>query len=181
MFRHKQAAIASFRDYAKVADFCKAFERDMKPIYLLTFLLTTNHRDAEQCFSKIIEESVESNLVFRPWVGSWIKRCLIKNAIQIVFFGSTRNDERRNLWWEELGEPRMRNAVNAVTSLKPAERFVFVMSILERYSTKDCSLLLDSTINDIVRLRARASRRLAAFDPFRIGDLANLPGRRKSA
>lgn len=33
-------------EYATHADFCKVFERDMKPLYLLAFLLTANHQDA---------------------------------------------------------------------------------------------------------------------------------------
>lgn len=180
-FYNEQAAVANFRaDYAKGADFCKALERDMKSFYLLTFLLTANHIDAEQCFGAIIEEVFDEDCVFKLWVGSWIKRCLIKKAIQVVFSRSTGNNERRNLWWDELGETRLRNVVNAVIGLRAAERFVFVMSVLEHYSAKECSLLLDSTINDVVQLRARASRRLAAYDPFSIGNLTR-PGRRESA
>jgi hypothetical protein len=43
MFAPRKLQIAGFRPgYAKRADFCEVFERDMKPLYLLAFLLTAN-------------------------------------------------------------------------------------------------------------------------------------------
>jgi DNA-directed RNA polymerase specialized sigma24 family protein len=182
MFNHVQPDIANFRsDYAKGADFCEVLERDMKPLYLLTFLLTTNHKDTEQCFGAVVEETFEENRVFKAWVRPWVKRCLIRKAIQMVFSRPARDKEEQNLWWEELGEPELRNVINAVIGLDTRERFAYVMSILEGYSAKDCSLLLDCTMESAVRLRVQASCRLAASDPLHIGTLPRLFGRRESA
>jgi hypothetical protein len=51
MFRPEESNTANFRaDYAKHADFCEVFQRDMKPLYLLAFLLTANHKEAERWF-----------------------------------------------------------------------------------------------------------------------------------
>ena len=170
MFNHEQPDVASFRsDYAKGADFCEAFERDMKPFYLLTFLLTTNHKDTERCLEAVIEETFKENGVFKAWVRPWVKRCLIRKAIQIVFSRPSGNNEPQNLWWEELGESQLRNVIEAVIDLDTRERFAYVMSILEGYSAKDCSLLLDCTMESVVRLRVQASCRLAASDPFHTG------------
>ena len=181
MFHREHTQVTNFRaDYANWSDFCQALETNLKPFYLLTFLLTSNHKDAEQCFGAIIEESFAENRVFKAWVASWIKRCLIRKAIQIVF-SRTGDEEHRNLWCKELGEPQLRSMVDAITALEAGDRFVYVMSILEGYSNKECSLLLDSTMDNIVRRRARASRRLSASEPFGAGNLAGPTGRRKSA
>jgi hypothetical protein len=167
MFHHEKREVANFRaDYAKRADFCEVFERDMKPFYMLAFLLTANHKEAEQCFASTVDEGCEENSVFKAWVASWVKRCLVRKAIQVVFSCSARSDERRNFWCEELGKPTLINVVNRVTGLEALERFVFVMSILEGYSTRDCSLLLNCTMESVVQLRARASCRFAASDPL---------------
>lgn len=181
MFHREHTTVTNFRaDYANWSDFCLVLETNLKPFYLLTFLLTSNHKDAEQCLGAIIEESFTEDRVFKAWVVSWIKRCLIRKAIQIVF-SRTDNEEPRNLWCKELGEPQLRSMVDAITALEAAERFVYVMSILEGYSNKECSLLLDSTMDNIVRVRARASRRLSASEPFRAENLAGLIDRRESA
>jgi hypothetical protein len=66
--------------------------------------------------------------------------------------------------------------INAVTGLEASERFVFVMSILEGYAPRECSLLLNYNVENIVELRIRASCRLAASDPYFIGNLAGPSG-----
>jgi len=47
-------------NHAAWGDFCEAFVKDMKPLYLLAFLLTANHQDAEQCFRMALEAASEA-------------------------------------------------------------------------------------------------------------------------
>ena len=170
LFHNDQASVTNFRtDYAKDVDFCVVLDRNMKAFYLLAFLLTANHRDAERCFGAVVEDIFKENCVFKAWAESWVKRCLIKKAIQFVLSRSSDDHEDRNLWCEKLGAPQLTNTVNAVTGLKSIERLVFVVLILEGYSTKECSLLLDFTMERVVQLRARALRGVAATDPYCIG------------
>jgi DNA-directed RNA polymerase specialized sigma24 family protein len=143
--------------YASQADFCEVFEKDMKSLYLLAFMLTGNHQVAEQCFAATFEDTSRSQYVFKDWVRSWVTRSLIKNAINLLSPASLRSGEKAELWSaakDELCE------INAVTQLKPLDRFVFVMSILERYSVRDCALLLGCSTTRVVRSRIRALRRL---------------------
>ena len=162
MSRPKALKIEHFRaDYAKTPDYCEVFEREMKPLYLLAFLLTANHQEAEECFAATIEMGCEEKCVFKDWTESWIKRCLIQKAIHTVFSRSAR-DRQRSLWGGDSCETRLRDMVNAVTDLEVLERFVFVMSILEAYSVRECSLLLHCRGENIVQLRMRASTTLAA-------------------
>jgi hypothetical protein len=171
MLRTKQPEIPDFRaDHAKVADFCKVLDTDMKPFYLLAFLLTANRKEAEECLLSTVE-GCDQNCVFKEWTRSWIKRCLIAEAIHIVFSSSGESGERRNLWFEGLGEPRVSDVFNALTGLDTLERFVFVMSILEGYSLRECSLLLECSMRSVVQLQACALRKLAELDPFFIANL----------
>src|SRR6266446_3483017 len=79
MLRFRKPKIATFRaDYAMRADFCAVFEEDMKPLYLLAFLLTANHKEAEQCFASTVEEAFKKQAVFKEWARTWVKRKLIE-------------------------------------------------------------------------------------------------------
>lgn len=160
--------IADFRiDYAGRADFCEEFERELKPLYLLAFLLTANHEKAEECFAMTVEEALQKQSVFKDWVRSWIKRSLIKNAIGMVFSTPNRFSDKRDLWLEEPDqrETGRDDEINSVTELPRFERFVFVMSILERYSIWECSVLLDCSTKTVAESRLQALRKL----PPRVG------------
>ena len=48
--------------------------------------------------------------------------------------------------------------ISNIVGLPQFERFVFVMSVLERYSYQECSLLLDCTRSDVIAAQTRYSR-----------------------
>ena len=50
--------------------------------------------------------------------------------------------------------------VRAVLELAPLERFVFVMSVLERYSDNDCSILLRCARREVAAVRTQAMQQL---------------------
>jgi DNA-directed RNA polymerase specialized sigma24 family protein len=152
---------ADFRiDYANREDFCEVFESELKPLYLLAFLLTANHEKAEKCFAMTVEEALNKQSVFKEWVRSWIKRILIKNAIGAVFSTPTRISDKRDLWSEEHDQHGVGDEINSVTGLPRLERFVYVMSILERYSAWECSVLLDCSTKTLAESRLQALSRL---------------------
>lgn len=153
-------------DYAQRIDFCEVFEREMKPLYLLAFLLTGNHNDAEQCFTATLEQALKEQAVFKEWRRSWVKRSLINNAIQITSPTSSRDPGKRDLWSVEQHGPHGHDEINAVTRLAPLDRFVFVMSVLERYSGWECSLLLGCSMEKLARVRAQALQELPGQDAF---------------
>ena len=161
VFRSNKPKIANFHaDYAKLADFCDVFEKDTKSLYLLAFLLTANHKKSEQCFASTVEEGFKEPAVFKEWARSWVKRRLIENAIEIISPASTRNGQQRDLWSAGQRETHRECEIDKVTKLAPFERFVFVMSILERYSNWECSLLLGCSMKKVAQARMRALRRL---------------------
>jgi hypothetical protein len=94
VFRSNKPKIANFRaDYAKHADFCDLLKNDMKSLYLLAFLLTANHQESQQCFVWAVEEAFKEQAVFKDGAREWLRRRLIKNAIEIVCRASDRNGQ----------------------------------------------------------------------------------------
>jgi DNA-directed RNA polymerase specialized sigma24 family protein len=151
--------------YATSTDYCRIFQQEMSSLYLLSFLLTANHARAEQCYLDAIERAFKGNRVFKKWAGSWSRRCVIQSAIQLVFSDRLRG-EVRDPW----GESPLGSVIDVVTRLAPLERFVFAMSVLERYSNRECSVLLNHTVRDVINVRLRALTRLAEFDPVFTSD-----------
>jgi DNA-directed RNA polymerase specialized sigma24 family protein len=161
----EKSEVADFRSgYASAADFCEVLERELAPLYQLAFVLTANRQHAEQCFGATVEEAFQGQTVFKDWVGSWLKRNLIKKAIGVVFSGAAGNHETDNNAGPELGlgeQAAGDGRMARVIQLPPWERFVFVMSILERYSIWDCSVLLNCSPKNVSEYRERALRRLS--------------------
>jgi DNA-directed RNA polymerase specialized sigma24 family protein len=144
--------------HAVWGDFCNAFVKDMKPLYLLSFLLTASHQDAEQCFAMALQAASEAS-VFRDWVRPWIRRTLIKVAIHRVLQSPGDNGQTRDSWRDSGAGTSI---FNAVAQLGPLERLVFVVAILERYSIKECSLLLDCSEQAVVTARLHALKDLSS-------------------
>jgi DNA-directed RNA polymerase specialized sigma24 family protein len=161
VFLSNKPKVATLRaDYAKHADFCDIFRNDVTSLYLLAFLLTTNHKESEQCFIFTVEEAFKEQAVFKEWARSWVRRRLIENAIAMVSPALRRSGEKGDLCGNGQRETPQECEIGAVTKLDAFERFVFVMSVLERYSNPDCSLLLGCTVNKVAEARMNALRRL---------------------
>ncbi len=165
MNQYQQKQIDKFRaEYATSADFCQVLENDTRQLYLLAFLLTANHKDAERCFVTTIDAALKEQTVFKGWARTWVKRTLIKNAIEIVPPLSDRGTGMRHLW-STAPEGRPGDyEIDAVTRLTPLERFIFVMSVLERYATWECSVLLGCDMKRVVQTRVRALCELPEAD-----------------
>ena len=151
------------RTYATHADFCRIFTENMKSLYLLAFLLTANHRQAEQCFVSGIAEVVEGNPVFAKWARSWSRWIIVKNAARIVAPASSQTDASRDLWDEAESKSAASLAIDGITRLDPLERFAFVFSVLERYRDVECAMLLGCRREDVIQARIRALQNLVAL------------------
>jgi DNA-directed RNA polymerase specialized sigma24 family protein len=178
MFPPRKLEPAGFRaDYANHSDFCEILERDMQQLYLLAFLLTANHKQAEECFVSTVEEVLKERAVFKDWAQSWVKRCLIKNAIRIASpVVLPRSSEDRHFWSEGQHTTGRDSEIDVVIRLAPLERFVFVMSILERYSAWDCSMLLGCGVKLVGLAQLRALRRLPERSTSSLGFEAQTNG-----
>jgi DNA-directed RNA polymerase specialized sigma24 family protein len=150
--------------YATSSDLCENFVNDLQLLYLLAFLLTGSHHDAEQCFVTTIDDAITANGVFKGWERSWNRRCLIINAIRRVFPESTQSDGKRDGQYEI--KSRELSTINAVAKLAPPlQRFVFVMCVLEGYSERECALLLGRPPRDVFEARIEALWQVSGVAP----------------
>jgi hypothetical protein len=158
--------ITSPMPYASSGDFRQIFDEDMNGLYLLSLLLTADREKAEQCFVSGLEDAVNGNPVFKEWARSWARRVIIQNAVRIINPRPVKttaqsspvsvNSNAKTLAAEQQVE------IAVVLGLEPFERFVYVMTVLERYSDQDCSLLLSSALRDVFAARSRALQQIGS-------------------
>lgn len=161
MSRRKQSHVAAVRgrDYAMPSDFCQVFHHHMTRLYTLSFLLTAEDHKAEQCWVAGLEDCVQCNRVFREWAQSWARHTVIKIAIRMMAPARNKN-------MTTLRGPISDNTLVAITGLQAFTRFVYVMSVLETYSDRECSAMLDCTVAEVVQARTQALQQLAlAYNP----------------
>jgi hypothetical protein len=148
--------------YATGEDFCWLFVKEMDSLYLLSFLLTGEHSLAEKCFVHGFEDSRKGNPVFNEWARSWARRTIVQRAIQMIRPQTTHN--RRSSPTSHGGASHAMTQpaeIVNIVGLPQFERFVFVMSVLERFSDRECSLLLDCTHGDVAAARTWALHQMA--------------------
>ena len=147
-------------DYASQSDFCRIFTEDMSKLYLLSFLLTADSEKAERCFASALNDCGNSTRVFREWARSWARRAVIQNAIRMAGPGLQSERGERRVDARAAVIPGIERLA-AVAGLKVFERFVYVMSVLERYPDQDCAVLLRCRRQQVVDARLRALQHLA--------------------
>jgi len=155
--------------YATREDFCKLFLEDTNSLYLLSFLLTANQEKAERCFVTGLDDCVDGNPVFHHWAHAWARRVIVRNAIRVVVprpgLKTPIMDASHNLaQTEPLRMSAHDGGFAGVLALEDFERFVYVLSVLERYPDKDCALLLNVSIQELREARSRAEQHIAGFD-----------------
>src|ERR1700761_5771331 len=161
MFRRKSKQRASVRatEYATCKDFQQIFTEDMVGLHRLAFLLTADQAKAEECFVAGLDESIHGNPVFRQWARTWSKRAIIRNAIKIVApmpqQPATVHVSADGAQLESLEE-----IATKIAAWPAFERFVFVMAVLEGYSLRECSTLLNCPLQDVITAKSAAPQKL---------------------
>ena len=158
--------------YATSEDFCRLFADNVDSLYQLAFFLTGDHDTAEQCFVTGVEDSVHGNNVFKEWAHSWAKRTIVQLAIRALqpkpFDPDSGEDTAAR--GDLKSVPARYDAIGRLLSLGDFDRFVFVMSVFERYSEHECALLLGCTPPDVREARTRALQQISMERPSRMED-----------
>jgi DNA-directed RNA polymerase specialized sigma24 family protein len=147
-------------DYATHSDFCAIFRDHPDRLYILALVLTGNELIAERCLLTAFDLCVE-RLVFKEPATAWGRRSVIKTAIRFLSpapenrFHVDLITNRTELGFENGA------FLKRMQELPPFERFVFVMSVLERYSDRDCALLLGCSFSHILPARIRTFQRIS--------------------
>lgn len=153
--------------YATRSDFCHIYVEEMNGLFLLSLLLTADPQKAEQCFLSGFEDSVRNNYVFKERAHSWARRSIVLRAIRLLSPRPGEETESNGSRFSPLigNVPREVQAYPdfaRIVALNSFERFVLIMSILEKYSAQECSLLLGCFRRDVLNAQATAVRRLAS-------------------
>jgi hypothetical protein len=154
--------------YITSTEFCGVFKQNMDSIYLLSFLLTVDHMKAEECFVSGLEDCLKGSYVFREWARSWAERTTIRNAVRMLAPRANHSATATapggpiNCRFGRTQEADV--AIASILGLEDFERFVFVLSVLERYSDQDCSVLLGCSRHDVRGARMRALQHVAELD-----------------
>lgn len=153
-------------EYATREDFCRVFTQNLNGLYHLALLLTGDPEKAEQCFVAGLDDVLNANKVFRDWAHCWAKRAIIKNATRALEPQppDTGSSSSPNVVSEKSKLRIIRDGhveIDSVLALEDFERFVYVMTVLERYSEPDCALLIGCSIEEVHAARIRAVEEIA--------------------
>jgi DNA-directed RNA polymerase specialized sigma24 family protein len=164
--RHNRISKQQECQYATVADFDRVFNEQRNELSWLCLRLTANPAKAEKVLLTAREACGKAKYIFREWAHSWAKRSILQIAIrQVKPVPSIANAP---LATNSLGVDRFPSdgetncELDALWALTNFERFVFVMSVLERYSEYECALLLGSSRREVEQARRAALGQLTA-------------------
>jgi DNA-directed RNA polymerase specialized sigma24 family protein len=143
---------------------------EMNSLYLFSFLLTADNEIAQHCYVSGLGECVEGISVFMDWARSWARRTILKHAIRMIMPAPEHMDNLSLISFKGTATSGKNNLFAAIVALSAFERFVFVMSVLEKQSDEDCSMLLGCSRRDVMIARELALKRLAntgdAYDQY---------------
>jgi hypothetical protein len=150
-------------------DFWSVLTDEMLGLYQLSFALTADLDKADQCFVSGMGKCEEEIGVFMARTQAHARHTIIKRAIRMIMPAPERPDDftvaDRNGWAASGGS----NLLDAIVRLNAFERFVYVMSVLEKQSDGDCSALLRCSRRDVIMARALALEQLSntynTYDP----------------
>jgi hypothetical protein len=147
--------------FAAGTDFWNILTDEMHSLYLLSFLLTADLDKAGQCFISGIGEREEEIGVFIAWAQAQARRTILNHAIWMIMPAPEHADDFSSALVKGSATFGRIKLFDAILGLNAFERFVYVMSVLEKQSDDDCSTLLRCSRRDVIIARALALERLA--------------------
>ena len=142
--------------YVGKRDFCAIFEHEMNTLYSLALLLTADHNIAEQSFLAAFHDCLHGADVYPGWERSWSRRAIIKQAIRAV---KPRPDDSDNAL---SAVDAARDVPGRLLQLRPFDRFVFAMTVLERFTTREAAAFLNCVPSDVEKSRVRVLQFIAS-------------------
>ena len=153
-------------EYACQEDFVSLFESERLSLQRLALLLTVNSQSARRCLMGAFRDCIACSSVSKEWVLSWTRRMVVRNAIRLVMGTkgqSSVTEDDADGGSVPFFQDDSRGAIEEsglICNLPELDRFVFVMCILERYSTHDCALLLARSLREISEAQRRVEKLL---------------------
>jgi hypothetical protein len=153
--------------YATSSDFCRIYVEQTNSLYLLSLLLTADPQKAERCFLSGFDDSVSNNFVFKERAYLWARRSIILRGIRLLSPRPHDENESNEAGFSPLNgtvpvELHAYPDLARIVGLNSFERFIFIMSTIEKYSAHECSLLLGCLRQDVINARTTAIQHLAS-------------------
>jgi hypothetical protein len=133
-------------EYARIEDFCAIFQHDMRSLYMLALMLTGNAADAEACFVSAFAACQTATRIFKPWAASWSRLSVVDRAMHA---NRPRIAHKMELLAERDETHSLPAELAAVLRLDDFRRFVYVLTVLEKYSIRDAAILLKHGVRDV--------------------------------
>jgi len=137
---------------------------EMQSLYLLSFLLTTDHDKAKQCLVSAIGECAEWIGVFMDCARLWTRRAVLKRASQLIMPAPEHADSESRISLKKRATWVNNIPFAPILLLDTFERFVVVMSIVEGQSDEECAILLRCSRRDVMMARVLALQRQSSTD-----------------
>jgi len=141
----KSSAVGEF---AKTDDFQELFASEMVDLLRLAFLLTADAEKAQHCVILTLHECLATVGVFKAWLPVLTRNALIRNGIRLVTgipvcsLGKSRRPESLPAIHDSEYVISPTDDSAGLLQLSDFDRLVYVICVLERYSTRDCAALL---------------------------------------
>jgi hypothetical protein len=148
-------------DYAAHSDFCALFIQQLDRLYSLALILTGDELKAEECLLAALDSCAKGSLVFKESATAWSRRSVIKCAIRFMLPSPLSRPVPRLVVNRCDSSSDQHASLRSVYELSSFDRFVFVMSVLERYSDRECALLLGCSYSNILAARATAFQQIS--------------------
>ena len=150
-----------------LGDECQFLVSHMETYYSLGLLLTGSEEDAETCFVLALDtwsKAAKNQYPLAQRVAhKSVKRAIVESAIQICdpVFDRVADESELDISSEKSARNRS-PWFGCILQLENFERFVFVLSVLESYSDRECADLLHCQPEEIAESRVRALYSLSA-------------------
>ena len=154
-------ALGKHSEYANREDFRNLFINNLDCLYQLALLLTGDRDKAQSSLMAGLEDSIQNKSVFKEWAYSWAKRAIILNAIRLVRSNEQRETSPLSSGGASPALVKDLAHAEGLLHLSAFERCVFVMSVFERYSDRECALLLRCSDREVREARISALTTIA--------------------
>ena len=158
---HDKSPVQRSQGYASAEDFCAIFRDNVDSLYSLALMLTGSEEVANKAFLDALDDCRDGRAVFQEWARSWSRRAVIKSAIRLLDPVRSGANPESNAELDTVAR-QVHPSLRWLFQVARLERFVFVISVLEGHTVRECATLLGTGPRELEEARARALHRLAS-------------------
>ena len=146
----------------------KHFAAAMTDLFCLAFLLTAHAEKAEVCVIRSIRECLKATRIQTNCLAAWVRNSIIRNGIAIV--NESEPEQGKDDGSIPLVPPTNQASIRAgdysagIFDLSSFDRLVYVICVLEHYTSRHCALLLRTSREKVREARIRALAHIAEFE-----------------